>query len=138
MYFAEQVLTLLDILKLYNSRKSSPASGTRVSRRIESTELVPSCRIESAATRSEPPELESAAGWSQLQLVSSRRNLSQPWDGVSRNLYLAAATRVSCRIESARTQVGRRIESAVTCIQPLGLETAPTYIQPPELELAAG
>ena len=72
-------------------------------------------RIELALSRIQPPEFESVVGRSQLQIASSHQNSSQPWDEVSRNSYPAAGT-----------QVSRRMESAVTCIQP------------PELELAVG
>ena len=64
-----------------------------------------SCRMESAVTRIQPPELESAMGPSQLQLVSSRRNSSHPQDRISRNSYPAARTRVSWRMESAATRI---------------------------------
>ena len=74
--------------------------------------------MESAVTRIEPPELESAATHSQSQ------------GGISLNLYpaVSAATRIQ----------PPELESAVTCIQPPELETAATCIQPPEFELAAG
>ena len=88
--------------------KSYPAARTRVSGSMES-----------AVTRIQRPELKSAVGLSQPQLVSSHRNSSQPWDGVNRNSYPAAGTRVS-----------RRMESAVTCIQPPELETAVGRSQP--------
>ena len=81
----------------------------------------------SAVIRIQPPKFQSVVGLSQLQLVSSRQSSSQPWDGVGRNSHPAAVTRVR-----------RRIESAATFIQPPELETAATRIQPPELELAAG
>ena len=61
--------------------------------------------MESAVTRIQPPELKSAMGRSQLQLVSSRQNLSQPWDGVSRNSCPAAGTWVSSGTESAATRI---------------------------------
>ena len=64
--------------------KSYPAAGTRVK-----------CRMESDVTCIQPPELQAAMGQSQPQLKSSWWNLSQPWDGVGRNLYPAARTRVS-------------------------------------------
>ena len=83
--------------------KSYPAARTRVSGSMES-----------AATRIQPPELESAVGWSQPQLVTSRRNSSQPQDGISRNLYPAAGTQDS-----------------------RGRESNTTHIQPPERESAA-
>ena len=86
------------------SCNSYRAAGTKVNRRTES-----------AVTRIQPLELKSAVGRSQPQFVSSRRNSSQPWDGVSLNSYPAIRTRAS-----------RRMELAVTCIQP------------PELELTAG
>ena len=63
--------------------------------------------MESAATRIEPLELESAA------------THSQPQDGISLKLYPAAGTRVS-----------RRMEPAVTRIQPLELESAANHSQP--------
>ena len=83
--------------------------------------------MESVLSRIQPLELKSAFEWSQSQLVSSRQNLSQPWDGVSRNSYPVTGTRVS-----------RGLESAVTCIQPPELETAINRIQPPEPKIAAG
>ena len=78
------------------SLKSYPAARTRVS-----------CRIESAATCIQPPELESAVGWNQASLISSRQNLRQSqlvssnWnssyllDRISHNSYSASRTRVS-------------------------------------------
>ena len=50
-------------------------------------------------------ELESAVGRRKPQFVSSRRNSSQPWDGVSRNSYPAAGTRVSRGMESEATPI---------------------------------
>ena len=64
--------------------------------------------MESAVTRIQRLELKSAVGLSQPQLVSGCRNPGQPWDGVSRNSYPAAAG----------TRVSRTMESEVTCIQP--------------------
>ena len=92
--------------------------------------------MESGLCRIQPPELESVIGRSQPQLVYSRHNSSQPWDGASRNSYLTAGTQASCRMETIINPP--EPESVVTCIQPLELETAATRIQPPELELVAG
>ena len=95
-------------------------------------------KYKSAASRVQPPQLESAASHSQLQ------------DGISLKLYPAARSRVS-----------RRLKSAVTRIQPSELksawdkvsrnsypdsgtrvnrrmESAVTRVQPPELGLTAG
>ena len=71
--------------------------------------------MESALSRIQPPELKSAVGWSQLEIVSSAKNSSQPWDRVSRSSYPAAGTPVSREKESAATR-----------------------IQPPELQSAVG
>ena len=115
------------------SLNSYPAARTRFSHRMESAVTCKSYLAartqvsrgtESAATRIQSPELESAVEQSQPQLVSNSWNSSQSWDGVSRNSYPAAGTRVS-----------RRMQLAVTCIQPLELNTTATRIQPPELEL---
>ena len=83
--------------------------------------------MESPVTRIQLPELKSVVGRSLPQLVSTRRNSSQPQDKISWNSYPAAVTRVK-----------RRMESAATHIQLPELETSATRIQPPELELAAG
>ena len=70
--------------------------------------------LKSAATRIQRLELESAVGRRKPQFVSSRRNSSQPWDGVSRNSYPAAETRVSRGTESAATRIQQpELESAV-------------------------
>ena len=61
--------------------------------------------LKSAATRIQRLELESAVGRRKPQFVSSRRNSSQPWDGVSRNSYPAAGTRVSRGMESEATPI---------------------------------
>ena len=75
--------------------------------------------MESAVTRIRPPELKSAVEQSQPLPVSSHRNSTRPWDGISRNSCLAAGTRVSLRMELA-----------VTCIQPPELELAARLNQP--------
>ena len=94
-----------------------PAVGTRVSHRIES-----------AATPIQLPELESAIGWSQPQLVSN-----------GCNLYPAARTWVNRRMESAVTCIqSPELDSVVTWIQPSGPQTAANRMQPPKLGLPAG
>ena len=116
---------------------SSPR--THISRRIESTTTHSQPQDESTVSRIKLPELDSAVGQSQLQLISSRRNSSQPQDRISYNSYSAAGTRVSCRMESAVICIQpQELESVVTWVQLLGLATGANRIQPPKLEFAAG
>ena len=86
------------------SHNSYPGVKTTVSHRTEST-----------ATHIQASEYESAVGQNQPQLIFSSQNSSQPLDRIICNLYSAARTRGSSRIESAAT-----------------------LIQPPEFESAVG
>ena len=77
-----------------DTHNSYPVTGTRNSGRIGS-----------ATTHTQPLELESAAWWNQLQLVSNCRNFSQPQDIINCNSYPAARNRISRRRESAATRI---------------------------------
>ena len=90
------------------SLKSYPSAETWVSRRMES-----------AVTGIKSPELGPAVEQSQPQLVSSSWNSSQLLQRISRNLYPAAGTRVSWKIEPV-----------ATCIQPPELASAIGWNQP--------
>ena len=83
--------------------------------------------MESVTTHIQPLELKSAVQWNRPQLLSSRWNSNQLCDGIRCNLYPAAETEVSSRIELA-----------ATLIQPPELESGATLIQVPELESVVG
>ena len=111
-------------------------------------------KYKTAVSRVQPAELESAAGQNQLQLESSRQNLSQPQDESASAVTciqlpelqsvvgLSQLQLVSSRQSSSQpwdkvgrnshpaavTRVRRRIESAAILIQPPELETVATRI----------
>ena len=107
--------------------------------------------MESGVTRIEPPELESAATYSQSQDKTSLKSYPVAETQVTRRMEPAVTRIHPPELESAigRTRVSRnsypaagfrvnrRMESAVTRIQPTELESAVTCIQSPELETAA-
>ena len=72
-------------------------------------------QLVSSRWNSSQPQLVSSlrnSSRSQSQLISSRRNPSQPQDGISRNLYLAAATRDSRNSSQPQDRISRNSYSA--------------------------